>query len=209
MCKESDIGAIMWAHIPYSVVESRALFQDLELPLWNRYNSSGVTLLGQGQSMFGDPLHIFVLLTGGASWAWDIKYLLAKILFTVGLGLAVYTTTQHLPSSLLLAFSSAFIGFFSYRFNHPAFFSVCYAPWILFCWFRIVLAPTIRIGILWIGALMFTNWTVMNSGTVKEAYMLLVFLNLGGVMVFLSSLRGMLLVRRKLLQLVVTGVCLF
>jgi hypothetical protein len=201
----SDVGAIMWQHIPYSVVESRALFQDLELPLWNRYNSSGQTLLGQGLSMLGDPLHIFILLTRGASWAWDIKYLLAKLLFTVGLGLTVYTVTQHLSSSLLLVFSSAFIGFFSYRFNHPAFFSVCYAPWILFCWFRIVLAPTMHIGTLWIGVLMFTNWTVMNSGTVKEAYMLLVCLNLGGVIVFLSSLRGMLLARRKLWQLVITG----
>jgi hypothetical protein len=203
--KGSDVGAIMWQHIPYSIVESRALFQDLELPLWNRYNSSGQTLLGQGLSMLGDPLHIFVLLSGNASWAWDIKYLAAKILFTVGLGLTVYTATQHISTSLLLVFSSAFIGFFSYRFNHPAFFSVCYAPWIVLCWFRIVLAPTIRIGTLWMGVLMLTNWTVMNSGTVKEAYMLLVFLNLCGAMVFLSSLHGMLLARRKVLQLVVTG----
>ena len=112
----SDISAIMIAHFPYSVVESRALSEDLELPLWNRYNSSGVTLLGQGQSMFGDPLHIFVLLTKNASWAWDIKYLLAKLFFPVGLGLIVYTTTQHIPSSLLLVFSSAFIGFFSLPF---------------------------------------------------------------------------------------------
>ena len=69
--KGSDVGAMMWQHMPYAVVQSRAIFQDLELPLWNRYNSSGVTLLGQGQSMFGDPLHVLVLLTGGASWAWD------------------------------------------------------------------------------------------------------------------------------------------
>src|SRR5882672_8903484 len=89
--KGADVGAIMWQQMPYAVVESRALFQDLELPLWNRYNASGVTLLGQGQSMFGDPLHVFVILTGGASWAWDIKYLVAKLLFTVGSGLTVYT----------------------------------------------------------------------------------------------------------------------
>ena len=108
--------------------------------------------------------------------------------------------------SLLLAFSSAFIGFFSFRFNHPAFFSVCYAPWIVLCWCRIVLAPTLRLSILWIGALVVTNWTVLTSGTVKEAYMLLVFLNLAGVLVFLSSLRGMLLARSKVWQLGVTGV---
>ena len=104
-------------HMPYSVVESRALLQDLELPLWNRYNSSGVTLLGQGQSMFGDPLHIFVILTGGASWAWDIKYLLAKMLFTAGLGLAVYTTTRHLAcvTSPGVFFSLHRLFFFSFQ----------------------------------------------------------------------------------------------
>ncbi len=112
---------------------------------------------------------------------------------------------MSLPS-LLLAFSSAFIGFFSFRFNHPAFFSVCYAPWIVLCWCRIVLAPTLRLSTLWIGALVVANWTVLTSGTVKEAYMLLVFLNLGGVLVFLSSLRGMLLARSKVWHLGVTGV---
>src|SRR5712692_1871101 len=111
--KGSDIGATMWADIPYSVIESQAIFQDFEMPLWDRYNSSGVTLLGQNLSMLGDPLHMIVILAGGASWAWDIKYLLAKIFFASGLGLAVYAATSHLPSSLIAAFSSAFIGFFS------------------------------------------------------------------------------------------------
>ncbi|HEY5866022.1 MAG TPA: hypothetical protein VI542_10840, partial [Candidatus Tectomicrobia bacterium] len=204
--KGADVGAIMWQQMPYAVIQSRAILQNFELPLWNRYNASGLTLLGQGQSMFGDPLHVLVILSGGASWAWDIKYLVAKFLFTAGAGLTVYTTTRHLPASLLLAFSSAFIGFFSFRFNHPAFFSVCYAPWILLCWFNIVLAPTRRLGTLWIGALVVANWMVLTSGTVKEAYMLLVFLNLGGVLVFLSSLRGLLLARSKVWQLGVTGV---
>ena len=33
------------------------LFRDHELPLWNRYVMCGLTLLGQGQSMIGDPLY--------------------------------------------------------------------------------------------------------------------------------------------------------
>jgi len=65
--KGADIGAMMWQHLPYTVVESRALAQDRELPLWNRYNSCGLPLLGQGQSMFGDPLHVPALLAGGAA----------------------------------------------------------------------------------------------------------------------------------------------
>ena len=199
--KGSDVGALMWQHLPYSVIQSRAISKDFELPLWNRYNSNGVTLLGQGQSMFGDPLHAIVMLAGGASWAWDIKYLIAKILFAAGLGLTVYTTIRHLPSSLVLAFSSAFIGFFSYRFNHPAFFSMCYAPWILYCWFRILQAPTAKANALWTGGLILANWTVMNSGTVKEAYMLLLSLNLCGLLVFLLSREDKRLKLRKSIYL--------
>jgi hypothetical protein len=200
--KGSDVGAIMWQQIPYSIIQSRAIFKDFELPLWNRYNSNGVTLLGQGQSMFGDPLHVIVMLAGGASSAWDIKYLLAKMLFAAGLGLTVYAATRHLPSSLILAFSSAFIGFFSFRFNHPAFFSMCYAPWILYCWLRILQTPKAKASTLWTGGLILANWTVMNSGTAKEAYMLLVSLNLCGLLVFLLSPEDKRLKLRKFLYLV-------
>ena len=203
--KASDVGAMMWAHLPYSVIQSRAIFKDFELPLWNRYNSNGVTLLGQGQSMFGDPLHVMVILAGGASWAWDIKFLLAKILFAAGLGLTVYAATRHLPSSLVLAFSSAFIGFFSYRFNHPAFFSLCYAPWILYGWFRILQAPTAKANALWTGGLILANWTVMNSGTAKEAYTLLLSLNFCGLLLFLLSREDKRLKLRKFLYLVWAG----
>ena len=45
--------------------EPSALQRLRVLPLRNRYNSSGTTLLGQGQSMFGDPLHAMVLFAGG------------------------------------------------------------------------------------------------------------------------------------------------
>ena len=61
----ADTGAMMWQNLPYAFVQSRALAHG-ELPLWNRYNSSGTVLLGQGLSMFGDPLHLVVLAGGGA-----------------------------------------------------------------------------------------------------------------------------------------------
>src|SRR5215212_5306518 len=86
----SDAGALMWYYLPISVTQSRALLRDGELPLWNRYNSCGLTLLGQGQSMFGDPLHMLPILAGGEAWAWDLKFILAKVLFCFGIGLAVY-----------------------------------------------------------------------------------------------------------------------
>jgi len=176
----ADVGAIIWQHVPLSMVQHRALFHDGELPLWNRYDSGGVALLGQGQSMFGDPLHCLVIAADGAAWAWDLKFLLAKWLFTLGLGLTAWRLTRHLPAAALTAFAAAFLGFFVFRLNHPAFFSVCYAPWILYCWVRLAQASAVRPALGAVGGLLLANWAELNSGTVKEAYMLLVGLNVTG-----------------------------
>jgi hypothetical protein len=183
----ADIGAIMWSHIPLSMLQHDALLRDGELPLWNRYNSTGSVHLGQGQSMFGDPIHLLVILANGAAWAWDVKYLVAKWLLACGLGLCVLRLTRHLPAALLVAFAADFVGFFPFRFNHPAFFSFCYAPWALYCWLRIATAPRWTGAARWTGALILANWTLMNSGTVKEAYMLLLTLNFAGACTLLFA----------------------
>jgi hypothetical protein len=176
----ADIGAIMWSHLPLSMLQHDALFRDGELPLWNRYNSTGTVLFGQGQSMFGDPLHLFIIAADGATWAWELKYLVAKWLLACGLGLCVIRLTGHLPSALLVTFAANFIGFFPFRLNHPAFFSFCYALWVLYFWLRIATAPRWTGAARWSAALILANWTLMNSGTVKEAYMLLLTLNFAG-----------------------------
>jgi hypothetical protein len=204
--KGSDAGAIMWHDVPNSFIQNRALFRDGELPLWNRYNSCGLTLLGQGQSMFGDPLHMLVVLAGGEAWAWDLKFLFAKVLFCFGLGLAVYAACRHLPAALLLAFSSGFIGFFAYRFNHPAFFSLCYAPWLLACWLEVTRAATVRSAAAWTAGLLLASWAELNSGTAKEAYMLLLNLHACGFLIFLLS--PVALRTRKLIHLGIAGVVL-
>jgi hypothetical protein len=201
--KGSDIGAIMWQHVPFSMIQRRALAAG-ELPLWNRYSAGGVPLLGQGQSMFGDPLHFLVIAANGAAWAWDAKYLVAKWLFAVALGLLVLAVTTgearqtgsdgapnlrtvNLCAALLVTLAAPFIGFFVYRINHPAFFSVCYAPWALYCWIRVTQAPTRRAMALWATGLIVANFALMNSGTAKEAYILLLSLNFSGLFVLLAS----------------------
>jgi hypothetical protein len=204
--KGSDAGAIMWHDVPNSFIQSRALFRDGELPLWNRYNSCGLTLLGQGQSMFGDPLHTLVVLAAGEAWAWDLKFLLTKVLFCFGIGLAVYASCQHLPTAFLLAFSSGFIGFFAFRFNHPAFFSLCYAPWLLVCWLEITRAVTARSAAGWTAGLLLASWAELNSGTAKEAYMLLLCLHACGFLLFLLNPTALRL--RKLVHLGIGGVAL-
>ncbi|MDO8539132.1 MAG: hypothetical protein Q7S40_01720 [Opitutaceae bacterium] len=222
----SDVGAVMWQHVPFSMMQHRALRQG-ELPLWNRYNAAGVPLLAQGQSMFGDPLHFLVIAANGRAWAWDLKYLIAKWLFAAGLGLIVLAVSrdqgtardqgtkrlkdQGTPShetvheqasmsgplvpwslgllvpALLVSAAAPFIGFFLYRINHPAFFSVCYAPWPLYCLLRIAQADGRRSVAAWCVGLIVANLALMNSGTVKEAYMLLVTVNFAGACVLLAT----------------------
>ena len=184
--KLSDVGAVMWQHVPFSMMQRRALAQG-ELPLWNRYNAAGVPLLAQGQSMFGDPLHLFVIAANGAAWAWDLKYLIAKWLFAAGLGLSVLALTRHTGAALIVALAAPFVGFFLYRVNHPAFFSLCYAPWPLYCLVRLAQVATQRGIAASLVGLVVANLALMNSGTVKEAYMLLVCMNFSGACLLLAS----------------------
>ncbi len=196
--KMSDVGAMMWAHLPYSVLEHRAIFRDGELPLRNRANSCGVPLLGQGQSMLGDPLHWIPICAGGAAWAWDVKFVLAKILFAFGIGLLVRAAVGRLGVAVLLAASSAFIGFFAYRFTHAAFFSLCYAPWILLAWVEIARAPAWRAAVRWAALLLAANWIELNSGTAKEASMLIAGLNFAGCAALLLAREAWPVRARKL-----------
>jgi hypothetical protein len=186
---KADVAALLWHHLPLSTIERKAVFHEGELPLWNRYDSAGLPLLGQGQSCFGDPLHLIPILANGASWAWDLKFVLAKWLFACGIGLCSWRLFRHLPSALITSVSAAFMGFFVFRINHPAVFSLCYSPWILYCWIRILDARSSRRLVIWLAALIGACWTEMNSGTAKEAYVLLVMLNFSGLCLLLTSER--------------------
>lgn len=196
----SDVGAVMWWHVPASRVQGDAIFRDHELPLWNRYDLCGQPLLGQGQSMIGDPLHLATaVLFGGGALAWDIKFLIAKWLFAFGIGLTVLALTDRLAVAVLLSASSLFIGFFSFRLNHPAIFSLCYSPWIIYSWVRISGSRDASGALAWTGALLASNWIEINSGTVKEAYVLAAWLNAAGFLVLvLNRDQGSLRVRKVL-----------
>lgn len=144
-------------------------------------------MLGQGQTMAGDPLHLLVVAANGAAWAWDLKYLIAKWLFALSLGWLILALVRHLPSAALVALAAPFIGFFVYRINHPAFFSLCYAPWTLYCWVRVAQAQGRRSAAGWLAGLMLAELVLMASGTVKEAYMLLLVMNFAGLCAILAS----------------------
>jgi len=184
----SDIGATLWQTVPYAAVEHQALFEHGELPLWNRMNSGGVTLLGQGQSMIGDPLHLLLpVLFNGDAWAWDLKFVLGRWFFALGLGLVAWRLTRHLPSSLLATVSAAFVGFFLHRFSHPAYANFCYSPWILLGWLGVIQAEARRERVLSALVCLLGSWGTLTGGAVKEAYMLLLSMHLSGLFLLAFS----------------------
>lgn len=185
--KGADLGAALWQNWPYSLVESRGLLEYGELPFWNRYNSCGLPLLGQGLSMCADPLQLLVLFAKGSSVAWDLRYLLAKLLFASCIGICVLQAARHLPAALIITATAPFIGFFSYRYAHPVFFTLCYAPSLLLCWFKLIDARPGRETAIWLAGMVLADWTLLNSGAVKESYLLLLALNACG---FLTILLG-------------------
>ena len=134
----SDHGAMPWAFLPYSRVQHEAVFEHGEFPLWNRYNSAGLPLFGQGQSMILDPLHWIVVAGEGNGWAWDVKFLLSKLLFLTGIGACVFSITRSRAITFALMVSVAFIGFYYYRFNHPVYFNLTYVPWLFFSYLALI-----------------------------------------------------------------------
>lgn len=187
----SDTGALLFQHLYYPMVQRDALAQG-EWPLWNRWSLAGEPLLGQGQSMFGDPFNFLTIAADGAAWAWDVRFLLARWLFAACLGGIVWQLTRHLTAALLVTLSSAFIGFYTFRLVHPANFSVGYAPAILWAWTGLLHASSRRATAGWLAALVGANWITMTSGTMKEAFMLIAGLNFAGVLllVFLPNTAG-------------------
>ncbi len=184
-----DVGATAWAFLPYSRVQYQSIVKDHELPLWNRYNSAGITLLGQGQSQITDPLHWIAVLSNGSAWGWDLHFLLARLLIGVAAGLGVLIATESLFASLLVAFSAEFLGLYIFRLNHVAAFSITYCPWILLCW--LLIARNLRLArplprIACAGLALFSTFQ-FNSGGLKESVLCLAFAHASGVVLLLAE----------------------
>jgi len=107
--------------------------------------------------MIGDPLDWIAILTGGASWAWDWKFVIAQVLFAFAVG------------SWCGARAAAFPRRCCSRFPHPSWASLpiatitpllllCYSPWILLAWIEGVRAPTLRRSAVWALLLILADW---------------------------------------------------
>jgi hypothetical protein len=176
----SDTGAMMWWGIPVGFVESRSLLGHGELPLWNRYSHAGDTLIGQAVSMLGDPLQLIVILGRGSAGAWDVKFVVAKFLFCAGFGLFMLRLFGNRPLSLIYAALAAYCGAFFYINNHPAFFVICYAPWILLsalAWLDLRSGRNVCWAMIWL----LVNVACFNAGDVEAAVVLIGGLNLTAI----------------------------
>lgn len=186
----SDLGATLWSFAPNSVVQHDSLFRHFEFPFWNRNVGGGIPLFAQGQSMIGDVLHWVPVLLDGSAIGWDIKFVLSKAIFAVGMGLLVFRLTDKLLAGLLIAISSCFLGFFAYRFNHPAFFVLTYAPWVVLQWDRLGRALAVQnprtTSCLLSGLFLASvTWLQLNAGAPKEGVITACFVHAFGALVFM------------------------
>jgi hypothetical protein len=205
----SDTGAIMWAGVPWAYVQSRALFDNGELPLWNRYSGGGQTLIGQGISQIGDPLHLIVLLGRGSAVSWDIKYLVAKFLLCVGFGLLMFRLTRSLSTAVVYVFLSAFCGVYFYIYNHPSFFVFAYSPWILLTGIS-MLDRDCRRSRGWFMGWLVSNLGCFNAGMLSVSVVLIGGLNLTALVYSISgckewAARKIVVVRMALGSLIFLG----
>lgn len=195
----ADPGAMPWQNLPYSRVQYGSVFGHGEFPLWNRYNSGGVPLFGQGQSQMLDPIHWIVVAAKGNSWAWDIKFLLSKLVFLIGIGACIFLLTGSRLTAVTLTVSAAFIGFFYFRFNHPVFFNLTYSSWVIFFYLLWVLniraSPRLKESsglVLPLIGVLTTSVLHLFAGTPKEGIILFGAIHFSGLIgVGLASFKSM------------------
>ncbi|MGE3887551.1 MAG: hypothetical protein AB7H81_14045 [Vicinamibacterales bacterium] len=183
----TDVGAMMWAILPYSATQRDALAAG-EFPLWNRYNLAGLPLWGQGQTFILDPFHLLSLAVPDPSLAMDARFVVARAVFAVGSAIAVLAVTGSLAAGAFVGLMAPFVAHFTMRFNHPAYFSLVYAPWILAAYAGLALSPNPARRWRWAAALAVATGLQIVGTTPKEGIMALAGAHVAG-------LAGLLLAR--------------
>ena len=130
--------------------------------------------------MLGDPLHLIVILGHGAAGAWDIKFVLAKLLFGAGFGLLVLRLLASVPLALLFAALGPYCGAFYFIDNHPVFFPFSYSPWVLLSALA-MLDPSGKHRLGWGGLWLVANISCFNGGHVETGVVLIAGFNLAAL----------------------------
>lgn len=201
----SDVAATLYAFMPYSLLQREALSHG-EMPLWNRYNATGRPLWGQGQSFLLDPLHWLTIVMPDLTLGWDLKFIAHRLLFAMGIGVAAFLATGASVPALLLATAAPFAGVYLFRLNHPAVFTLSYAPWALAGWFLLARASS-RQELSRAAALMALSMSlVLVSSPPKEAVVMLLGVATAGVAVVLRAPGSWVDLRGRLLAGAIGGV---
>lgn len=190
----SDIATHSWSFSPISKVSYNSIFEDKEFPFWNRFVGGGIPLWSQGCYMIGDPLHWITIIFKASSYAWDIKFLLSKLIFSFGIGVLSYKLTRKLTIGLIITGISPFIGYYTFAFNHPTYFCLTYMPWVILQWIGLSKYLTETNRRSYIGEssrmllLVLLSWIMLNSGNTKESVIVFGFVSLWGFMLIFTKL---------------------
>ncbi len=182
----SDTGATMWQHIPYTFLAGNAITKDHQIPLWNRFNGGGRSLVGQGQAMIFEPINLLIALTGFESWKYDLKYIILKFIFAISIALILYILKCSFLTSVLLGVLSIFSSFYFFRLNHPGYFTYAYSPILILSYLCFIVSKSKIQELLSIIFLIISNFILLNSGTGKEAYLSIILFNLLGFLLMYS-----------------------
>jgi hypothetical protein len=168
-----------------------------EVPLWNRYNASGRPLWGQGLAFLLDPFHWLTMGGVDPALGWDIKFVIHRVVFAMGVGLLSAAATGAMLPTLVVTAASAFGGIYTYRFNHPAILALTYAPWVLLAWMRLLDAKERRQEVqasVWLAV---STALLLVASTPKEASVMLLGVETAGALaVVLTRAPWRLRVRR-------------
>ena len=200
----SDVAATVYAFMPYSRVQREALSQG-EMPLWNRYNAAGRPLWGQGQTFLLDPLHWLTIVTPDLTLGWDLKFIAHRLLFALGIGVAALLATEACVPAVIAATAAPFVSVYLFRLNHPAAFTLSYAPWALAGWFLLARASSRR-ELSRAAALMAVAMSfVLLSSPPKEGAVMLGGLAVAGTLAVLNAPGAWADRRRRIVAAIVGG----
>ena len=201
----SDVAATVYAFMPYSRLQREALSHG-EMPFWNRYNAAGRPLWGQGQTFLLDPLHWLTIVTPDLTLGWDLKLIAHRFVFALGVGVAALLATGASVPAIIVTAAAPFVGVYLFRLNHPAAFSLSYAPWALAGWFLLARASNRRELSRATALMVLSMSLVLVSSPPKEAAVMLLGLATAGTIGVLCAPGAWVDRRRRIASALVGGV---
>jgi hypothetical protein len=200
----ADRGAMLWGVAPNLKVAADSIMKFHEFPWWNRFVGGGTALYSQTNNLVLDPTNIFFYFLGSNSLSYDLKFLLSRLIFSIGIGFLGFKVSKNILASTIVSVSSLFIGYYQYRFNHPALFVITYIPMLLLCWLKMPLTfydNSKASKIIATLTLTFVSFLQLNSGPIKETLPSAFFVHMVGLLNFIFYFQKKDQIKRGLMSL--------